>query len=311
MRLRIFIFACVFVAHCGYSQSLNVASNFAQNRSQTWLFPAFSSVNIAGNFNVQLHTGYANTAVTLSGSPAALDNVQVGVVDGVLSLSLKKPSLPCGTVTANIRSRYLNGLVYHGKGNISGDHLRANLERAVIDNQGSTVLSGTVLLGYLEVLGGGDTQISGVTSRRLHVKISGDSKLRLTGIAALKRLDMKGKSWFSLSWEKSPTLIVRACDKAYIEIAGIVNKLDGEIWNSVQLNTRYLRARRVYMKTHDYSVAQISATHHQHTLAMDASDIRFYNLPEMKTDFMVFDGAVLDMRAFDTAFVEEPTPYNK
>ena len=205
----------------------------------------------------------------------------------------------------------MNGLVYHGKGNISGEHLRANLERAVIDNQGSTVLRGTVLLGYLEVLGGGDTQISGVTSRRLHVKISGDSKLRLTGVAALKRLDMKGKSWFSLSWEKSPTLIVRACDKAYIEIAGIVNKLDGVIWNSAQLNTRYLRARRVYMKTHDYSVAQISATRHQHTLAMDASDIRFYNLPEMKTDFMVFDGAVLDMRAFDTAFVEEPTPYNK
>ncbi len=313
-RLLAFAFTCFFSIQACYSQPSQNSPDMLRHRSQTWLFPSFSSVNIVGNFNVQLHTGYANTAVVLSGSAAALENVQLGVIDGVLLLSLKNPKLNCGPITANIRSRYLNGLIYHGKGNISGQHLRANLERAVIDTRGETTLNGTILLGYLEVLGGGYTQIGGATSRRLHVKISEDSKLRLMGVVALKRLDMKGKSWFSLFWEKSPTLIVRACDKAHIEIAGIVNKLDGEIWNSAVLNTRYLRARRVYMKTHDYSVALISATRHQHTLAADSSDIRFYNLPDMKTDFMAGDGAVLDMRAFNTSFVEEPepyTPYNK
>lgn len=314
MLMRIFIIACIFSAHASYSQPSTSAPEMLRHRSQTWLFPSFSSVNIVGNFNVQLHTGYANTAVVLSGSEAALENAELGVIDGVLTLSLKKPKLDCGPITANIRTRYLNGLIYHGNGNISGQHLRANLERAVIDTRGETVLNGTILLGYLEVLGGGYTQIGGATSRRLHVKVSENSKLRLKGVVALKRLDMKGKSWFSLFWEKSPTLIVRACDQASIEIAGIVNKLDGEVWNSAKLNARYLRARRVYMKTHDYSVALISATRHQHTLAADSSDIRFYNLPEMKTDFMAGDGAVLDMRAFDTSFVEEPepyTPYNK
>lgn len=314
MLMRIFIIACIIVAQCGYSQSSQSAPGTQRHRSQTWLFPSFSSVNITGNYNVQLHTGYANSAVALSGSEEALENAEVGVLDGVLTLSLKRPKLNCGPITVNIRTRYLNGLIYHGTGNISGQHLRANLERAVIDTRGDTVLNGTVLLGYLEVAGGGYTQIGGATSRRLHVKVSGNSKLRLMGTVALKRLDMKDKSWFSLFWEKSPTLIIRACDKAYIEIAGIVNKLDGEAWGHAKINTRYLRARRVYMKTHDYSVAFISATHHQHTLAADSSDIRFYNLPEMKTDFMAGDGAVLDLRAFDTSFVEEPepyTPYNK
>lgn len=303
MFLRIILLLCslLFQSVCSH----------ASPRTQTWLFPAFTSVNVVGDINLKLHTGSRNPSVVVSAEQEVLDKIQLNVIVGVLTISLKNPKPQDGPVTVDIQSRYLNELIYHGKGTITGDRLQANLERAVIDNRGTTVLKGTVLLGYLEVLGGGDTQISGVTSRRLHVKMSGKSKLRLTGIVALKRLDMKDASWFSLSWEKSTTLVVRACDKAYIEIAGIVNRLDAEIWNHAQFNARYLRARRAFMKTHDYSVAHIAVTHHQHTLATDASDIRFYNLPEMKTDFLSYDGAVLDMRAFSTAFVEEPTPYNK
>lgn len=304
MLLRIFLLTCVVLVQ-------SVCSH-ASPRVQTWLFPAFTAVNIIGDdINLKLHTGSKNPSVAVSGEQDALDNLQLNVIVGVLTISQKNPKRQVGPVTVDVRSRYLNGLIYHGKGIITGNHLQANLERAVIDNRGTTILKGTVLLGYLEILGGGDTQISGVTSRRLHVKMSGKSKLRLTGIAALKRLEMKDESWFSLSWEKSTTLDVRACDKAYIEIAGIVNRLDAEIWNHAQFNARYLRARRAFVKTHDYSVAHISTTYHQHTLATDASDIRFYNLPKMKTDFLSYDGAVLDMRAFSTAFVEEPTPFNK
>ena len=122
---------------------------------------------------------------------------------------------------------------------------------------------------------------------------------------------MDDHTWFSLSWVKTPTLIVRGSNKAFIQLAGIANKLDVELWDFSQLNARYLRARRAFVKTHDNSVAKISTTSHQHLLATDASDIRQYNLPAMKTDFMAMEGAILDMRAFNTAFVEEPTPYNK
>jgi hypothetical protein len=166
-------------------------------------------------------------------------------------------------------------------------------------------------LRYVDIHGSGYTQVGGVTSPHLHVTLSDQAKLKLTGRAHLKRLDMSGSSWFSLSWEEGSTLIVHATDKAYIQIAGIINKLDVAITDFAQFNGRFLRAKRAFVKTHGNSVAKISTLNHQHLLAADASDIRTYHLPEMKTDFMSYDGAVLDMRAFNTEFVQEPTPFNR
>lgn len=284
----------------------------AHAATQTWVLPTFSSLEVTGTINLELHTGYQQPSVILSGDKMALENVQVNVVNGILYLALKKPSLACGPVTVDIRTARITSIVYHGKGSITGRHLRTYLQRVVIDNAGSTVLSGaTVALRSIDVSGGGNVQIAGVVSRRLFVKMSGRSKLRLTGIAALRQLDMEGQSWFSLSWVKSTALCVHLHDKAYAEIAGIANKMDAETWDHAQLNARFLRARRAFVKTHDYSVAEIAVTQHQHTLALDASDIRYYNLPTMKTDFLAGDGAVLDMRHFDTPFVEEVTPYNR
>ncbi len=303
MRAWILGLTCLFLIHGGYAKPQH-------SPAQTMPIPLFTAVKIHGNINVNLHTGYNKPALTLIGNPEDLANIKIEVVEGVLYLSLKDPALPYEPVSADIRTHYLNGLEYHGTGTITGEHLRANLERLLIDNHGSTTLKGTVLLSYVEIRGDGFTHISGVTSRHLHVKLAEHAKLQLTGFAALKHLEMQGSSWFSLAWVKTPTLIVCASDKAYIELAGIVNKLDAQLWNSAKFNARFLRARRAFVKTHDNSVAEIAATAHQHTLATDASDIRFYNLPDMKTDFMNFDGAVLDMRAFNTAFVEEPRAYD-
>lgn len=306
MLMRNLAFFCFFVAHFSYSQP-----NIVPQSNYSTLKP-FTAVKVVGDINLNLHTGYFSPSVVMSGAPEDLSHVHLQVSrTGVLCIEVKDDVHFIGPVSADIRTRYLNGLTYSGNGSITGTRLRANLERVVITNKGPTVLSGVVRLGYLEVLGPGYIQMSGVISPHLHVKLSRQAKVKLTGIAALRRLDMDGTSWFSMSWVKTPTLIVRATGKAYIQLAGIVNKLDAEISDFAQLNARYLRARRAFVKTHGNSVAKIAATHHQHTLATDASDIRFYNLPEMRSDFMAFDGAVLDLRLFNTAFVKEPTAYNK
>ncbi len=272
--------------------------------------PNITDVVVKGPFNLNLHTGYNKPNLLLTGEPHMLDNVDVHVENGILFLSIKDPSAHCCTsITADIQTRYLNGLIFHGKGNIKGERLRANLERIVIDNPGTTILNGTIRLNSVKVMKG-STQISGVVAPYLKVEVSEGAKLKLEGVASMRHLTIKDNSWFSLSWLKATTLILRASDHAYVEIAGIVNKLDVELCNYAQFNGRYLRARRAYVKTRDYSVAKMAATQHQHTLATDASDIRFYNLPVIKTDFMALDGAVLDMRLLSSPLVEEPTPYN-
>lgn len=303
MRLGIIGALCFFIMQSGFAKQHDIPP-------QTKPIPAFTAIKIRGNINVNLHTGYQKPALTLMGNPEDLSNIKIEVVDGVLYVSLKTQAVPYVPVSADIRTRYLNGIEYYGTGTITGDQLRAHLSRLIIDNRGPTTLKGQIALSYVEIRGDGFTEISQISSRHLHVKLAEHAKLKLNGFAALKHLEMQGSSWFSLAWVKTPTLLLCASDKAYIELAGIVNKLDAQLSNSAKLNARYLRIRRAFVKTRDNSVAEISAVDHQHTLATDASDIRFYNLPKMKTDFMNHDGAVLDMRDFNTAFAEEPRPYD-
>lgn len=300
MSIRILGLIFALVMPSGYAQSLTMSRSIS----------AFTAVDIQGQFNVNLHTGYSKPSVTLMGDPQALAKVNVTIVQGVLHLSLKKLTQYDGPISVDIRCHYLNGLVYHGSGRISGKALRANLEQVVIDNQGPTVLRGTLMLGSVAVMGDGYTQMEGVIGQHLRVNVSEHAKLKLTGMASLSKLMVKDKGWFSMTWVKSPSLVASVSDKAYVELAGIVNQWDADVRGSATLNARYLRARRAFVKTHDNSVAELSALKHQHTLAMDASDIRFYSLPEMKTDFMMSEGAVLDMRKMNTAFVKQPTPYN-
>jgi hypothetical protein len=204
---------------------------------------SFTALDVTGNINLHLHTGYAKSGITLHGDSRNLMNIKLErSPEGVLCITAKKQNPRYGVVSADIHTRYLNGLVYHGKGIIRGENLHANLIRMIIDNQDNTTLGGAVRLGYLEVLGSGYVQISGVTTPYLRVKLADHAKVKITGTAALKQLDAGEDSWFSLSWVKTPTLTIRETGKSYIQLAGIVNKLDVELWNYSQLNARYLRA---------------------------------------------------------------------
>ena len=98
---------------------------------------------------------------------------------------------------------------------------------------------------------------------------------------------------------------------AKIQLAGIVNRLEVELWGAARFKGRYLRAQRSFVKTHDKSVAEISAVNHQSTLATDASDIYYYNIPDTRADFMAFNGSVLNMREWSLYELQEFTRYNK
>lgn len=305
MRTRILLLVCAvsISTGCSYSkkQVLNVDGKPPSN---------FSVVDVKGDININLHTGYAKPSVVLTGDPEDLSDVKVRVSPRGILFITKSNKSPHGPINADIRSRYLNGFAYVGKGTIKGDNLNSNLERLVVDNKGTTTLGGRIRLGYLESNGPGYMLLSGVLSPHLRVKLTNGAQVKITGSAALRSIDADDNSWFSLSWVNSSNLEVNIRNKAYVQLAGVANKMEAELWDYSQLNVRYLRARRVFVKTHDNSVAKISATHHQHVLATDASDIREYSLPKIKSDFMALDGAVLSMRALNTTFVEEPTPYN-
>lgn len=282
------------------------------SEGQTSLKLSFHAVRIIGDINVRLSTKNTPSTVNIHAAPQDLAKVKMCVTpSGLLNIVYHKGTHIVGPVNMDIQTHYLTGFSYYGKGTVEGANIVANLERFVINNKGTTRLSGVIHVCDIHASGRGFIQLGGVVGEHLHVTLSKHAKLKLTGVIGLRRLDMSDNTWFSLAWVQAPTLIVRLSGKAYVQLAGAVNKLDVEASNFAQFNGRYLRARRTFVKTFNNSIARISTTEHQHTLASDASDIRFYSLPDMKADFMAFDGAVLDMRKFNTAFVKQITPYNE
>lgn len=278
---------------------------------QSRFIPAFNQVAVEGRLNVNLHTGYRKPQVILHGDPRDLAQVSTLVKNNTLLVGLQPGYPKFGGVSVDIRGRYLNSFFYRGAGQINGPHLNTGLLDISITNTGRTTLAGNINLRKLEVNGSGYTEIVGIKSQNLQLSMSGKPHVKLVGLVRLSALDLTGNGSLGLYWVKSDLLTIRAKGKTFIQLAGIANKLDLELWGNSQFNGRYLRVKRVFAKTHDKSIAEITALDRQHTLATDGSDIRFYEIPEMKADFMGYNGAVLDMRDWNNPEMEEYTRYNK
>jgi len=271
----------------------------------------FSQVKIEGHIDASVHSGYAKPMVILRGDPRDLQQVVVETHGDTLLVNMGAGYPRHGPVKAEIRTRYINYLAYDGVGNLSGTKLRSNDLILDLNNNGITNLDGYLMLRKLTVRGQGLYKIGGVHSQYLVVDIDEEARVEMRGNTNLNDLIVNGDGRFSLYWVKGPCLRVRAHGHPAIQLAGVVSKLDVELHDRAMFEGRYLRADRVFAKTFDKSVARISAVHRQHTLASDQSDIYFYNLSEMRTDFMAYDGSVLDMRSWDLRGRKEYTYLNK
>jgi len=317
MFVRFILLVCVMLLTTGcprssYEQLHPVTKSPAPQRVQKSIpLPASARIYIQGNMNVTLHTGYSHPRMVLSGDARDLSHIVTKVNNGSTCLTLRKIYPQYLTINVDVYSHYLNAFEYHGTGTIIGKHLHSSLLDIVIDNQGRTVLGGSLGLRKLELAGNGTTEISGISSPSLAVKLSGKQKIKTSGFVNLTTLDLDNDTALSLYWVKSRALTIRGRGQSIIQLAGVAEHLDVELWGTAQFRGRYLRADRSFVKTHDKSVAEISAVKRQHTLAKDASDIQFFNIPVMKADFMASNGAVLDMRDLGPPFIQEYNQYNK
>ena len=279
--------------------------------TQTRTTAPFTRVQVDGNIDVTLYTGDLHPRVILHGDPRSMPDVEVTVRDGLLHINEGKGYPHFGRVRAEIRAHYLSSFGYRGDGAVTGNNLQSRMLDLTINNKSKTILQGNIALRKLEVDGSGLTQISGISGQMCQIKLKSKAHVELAGVVDVTSLHIEGNSWLSLYWVKSRELRIRARDHAFIQLAGVAELLDVELWDDAHFNGRYLRGMRVFAKTHDNSVADISVIKTQHTLASDSSNIYFHNLPDMKADFMAYNGAVLDMREWDPASLQEYTRYNR
>ncbi|MCX7118082.1 MAG: DUF2807 domain-containing protein [Legionellales bacterium] len=307
------ILCCVLLTSCTHKTQVQAPAPVASLGSalQHRQVAAFTGVDVRGVLDLSLHTGARHSQVILKGDPRDLAFVVTQVVRGVLHVTVGAGYPRFGHVQVEVRTTHLHALAYHGVGRVSGLNLNTRLLDVEIVNQGPVTLQGHIGLRKLELSGHGYTEITGISSPHLQLILSGKTVVRLVGEVHLATLDMKNEGRLSLFWVKSQELTIRGRGKAWIQLAGQAEKLNVELWGTARFNGRYLRADRAFVKTHDQSIAEMSAVLRQHTLALDKSDIHFYNVPAMKADFMAKDGAVLDMRNLASPFVQEYDEYNK
>jgi len=267
--------------------------------AQTQRLSNYNLVKVVGRMNVELHTGYAKPELRLKGDPRDLAYILIEKIDHKLVLTLPAAYPQHGPVSVDLRLQYLNSFQYRGEGTIRGEHLNSGLLDVDIINIGETRLGGHLVMHRIILGGPSNTVISGISSPDLDIRLLGKARLSLDGKVKLSNVVVNGDGWLSMYWVKSDNLYIRASKKSFLQLAGIANKLDIELWGRSRFNGRYLRVSRLFVKTHDHAVAEVSALDRQHALANDASDIRFYNRATMQTNFMGANGAVLDMREWN------------
>ena len=313
MRSISLVFIVLSLTHCTRPQEMHVTSpTMISDSSPVRATEAFTRVLVNGNIDVILYTGDTKPRVILHGDPRNFSDVHTSVHNGLLQVHVGKGYPHFGRVQAEIRTHYLTSFVYHGSGKIMAGNLQSARLDLAINNSGDTALTGKIALRKLLVKGTGRTQISGITpNQKCQINLTGKSRVKLSGVLDVSSLTMSGNSWLSMNWIKSNVLKVRAKGKAFIQMAGIANTLDLALMDKARFNGRYLRSTNVFVKTFGHSVADICALETQHTLASDASNIFFHKLPEMKADFMAWNGSVLDMRDRDLPNSKEYTSYNR
>ena len=266
----------------------------------------FTAVNIDGQLNVNLHTGSKSAFIKFHGSSQDLGDVRWSIQHGVLTVKRLTHSARPAKVTLDIYSHYLSAFSYHGSGQISGNKLRTYGLKLDIDNHGTTNFSGDIGVNDFRLSGAGHMQVNGLSSHSLKLNLSGNSNLNVAGKVALANVHMQDNSRLSLHWVDSRVLHVRAEDSAKIQLAGIVDWMDVRVNDRAVFNGRYLRATRAFVKTFDSARANIFVTERQHTLASGKSNIYVFELPAIKTDFMAYQGSVLDLRGWSRFKYKEP-----
>lgn len=311
MLLRFFaLFLFILLSGCVRTNHSPVYPTEMRGSLQNRLMSSFNRVDVEGPINIRLRTGYKEARVLLRGDPRDLAQIHTKIVDHTLLIRIGHGYPRYGEISAEIRAPYLNAFGFDGMGTILGNHVHSGLLDLSINNPGQTKLSGSMVIRRLKVNGGGNVEISGVRTQFLQLKILGKTKLQLAGMVNISNLNIDGDGLLSMYWVKSPFLKICARGRTFIQLGGVVDKLDVELFGTAHFNGRYLRAKNAFVKTHQKSIADITVVKHQHTLALDASDIYFYKIPETKADFMAFDGSVLDMRDWNRWDLRDWDRYN-
>ncbi len=261
---------------------------------KTTIKKSFSEATFQGDINVVFKPVKKGSKLVLKGEPEDLAQVKSQVTNGHLLVPAHFYGRKHYPVTAEVYTTQLNGLTYEGRGNLSGKGLHTSLMNMTLVMDGNVNLSGKLNIRELMVSGKNKIKLKGVTSRNLSINMHGKPDVILQGVANLKTLRYRGKGKLALHWLDSSDLEILGYGEARVFLAGVARYVHAVIHDTAELDARYLRITKSYIKATDNSIVRIAPITEMNAFASDNGHIYYYQSPKFKAEYMAQNGAILN-----------------
>jgi len=265
-----------------------------KNQKQVRIKHAFSGIQFEGDIDVNIKRASKGSSLTLQGDSRDLVFIKTSIKDGKVLVDIPDHYLRHGPVTATIYSDKLKHFAFNGNGNINAKNIRTSALNLELYINGKVNLSGQLHIRDMKVTGKNVIKLKGVKSKDLDIVMNGQSDITMSGVASLKSLRCGGKGKLSLYWVNSPHLSVESHDNVKVYIAGVARYLSAVTNDKSELDARYLRTNKVYVKAFGNSILRVVSNKELNAFAAGSGHIYYYNSPDLRAEHMVQNGAILN-----------------
>mgnify|MGYP006074548645 CR=1 FL=1 len=265
-----------------------------KNQTQIRTTRHFSDIEFDGDLDVVIKRSRKGSSLSLKGDSRDLAFITSTVKDGKVSVDIPDHYLKHGPVSATVYVNKINRFSFNGNGNISGKQLKSSDMSLLLYVNGKVDLSGDLELSELKVTGKNTVMLKGVHSSSLDITMNASSDINMQGVVKLEHLKFGGSGKLALHWIDSPDLTVEGHGDVKVYLGGIARFLHATTYDKSELDARYLRSMKVYVKAFDYSLIRVISSKELNAFAVGNGHINYYQSPRLRAEHMVQNGAILN-----------------
>lgn len=314
--------------------------------------PFFNNIRVNGDFQVQMIGVYGPNSVTLYGPNDGVRDVVVDVRGNTLCLTQVKNARHIRQVIVRIGVNQLNNLVQMGCGSIEGINLHSSSMNIITTGPGNVFIGGPVNLSHVLNKGGGIISVFGAKTYCLDIMTVAGGSVNISGDISVRSITHHGRANINIIGAHSPGLKIKAdgmgkvglygfninlrnivtkdavrvyaynvnssgmyayaYGNSRIGLAGYAANVFVDTYKSAQFGGRSLCVQNAYVRAHDWSHINVSASGKMFAAATQNASVFFYGPPGIMSQFVNGNGVVMPIFApgFASCAVERTSPYS-
>jgi hypothetical protein len=316
-------------------QSLKNTLNTSGTATTAIQVAGFNNLVVNGPFQVQIIGGQDHDSVFVFGPYDAARQVLIQNSANTLRITLAKDcKVNLGKVIVRIGVRNLKSITNLGSGNIYGRNIYSNGLILTECSSGCIILNGQMQLNKVNQQGTGTITVIGAVTPCLFINVKGNGNVNVCGRVGIQEIIHLGDGCVNIIGADSNSLVIHAagkgmttvagvvnlkkviaCDYSYVYVycvnskdlyisqsncsrvglAGYVSNMNIDMVDSARFGGKYLHADNIYVKTRNWSHANVNPNKKIFAAALNKSSIYMFNSPDAISQYPGGSGVVLPM----------------